>query len=162
MNTQKIDGVVNMISESINDLSDISRSLGSEVILNNGLIRAIEFEIVQLQKSGLYSLDSTVTGNCIFLDSRKELILFRIVQEALNNIVKHAAATRIIIKLHYDDLFTLDIADNGKGFDVDKTNTNGTGLINMKKRANMLNGKFTIESLPANGTNIKIEIPING
>ena len=151
-----------MISEAITDLSDISRSMSSELILNNGLIKALEFETAQLKKSGLYLIKFSVTGNSSFLDTHIELVLFRIVQEALNNIIKHSTATVITINLDYtNDLLTLDIVDNGRGFSFGKNCERGAGLNNMKQRANTLNGQLTINSQPGIGTEIKIEIPIH-
>ncbi len=158
----KANDSVKLIGEAISDLSDISRSMSSEIILSNGLIKGLEFETNQLQKSGLYNIDLSVTGEIIFLDANKELVLFRIAQEALNNIIKHASATNINIDLHYDvEKFDLAITDNGKGFQHDKNEEGGTGLINMRKRANTLNGKCKIISSPGTGTRIKIEIPLN-
>ncbi len=159
---QKTNDSVALIGEAINDLSDISRSMSSEIVLNNGLIKALEFETRQLQKFGLYEISLDVTGNIIFLDANKELVLFRIVQEALNNVVKHSSASTIVIKLHFDhDKLILNIIDNGKGFLCEQNKRQATGLINMKKRANMLNGTCDINSSPGSGTNIKIEIPLH-
>ncbi|MFT3910544.1 MAG: sensor histidine kinase [Ferruginibacter sp.] len=156
---RQINDCVDMIGEAINDLSDISRSMSSEIILNNGFIKALEFEVTQLNKTGLYNIRLFVTGEPIFLHANQELILFRITQEALNNIVKHAEATEICIRLHFlNDKLTLDIADNGKGFS--KNNNDNNGLINMNKRAKMLNGLCNIETMPGEGTTIKIEIPL--
>lgn len=158
----QVNDTVNMISESINDLSDISRSMSSEIVLNNGLIKALEFEKTQLEKSGLYKMGFAVTGESVFLEADKELVLFRIAQEALNNIVKHAAATVINLELHYDtNLLNFDIIDNGKGFSPgQKNNERSTGLINMRKRANMLNGKCVVISRCGIGTKVKIQIPL--
>ena len=151
-----------LIGEAINDLSDISRSMSSEIILNNGLVKALEFETDQLRKSGLYDINLSVTGEIIFLRSNKELVLFRIVQEALNNIVKHAFAKSIDIQLHYEvEKLILDIADNGIGFSLKQGGDHGTGLINMRKRAKTIDGNCEIVSSPGEGTHIKIEIPIN-
>ena len=159
----QVNDTVNMISESINDLSDISRSMSSEIVLNNGLIKALEFEKKQLEKSSVYKIELVVTGEPVFMEAERELVLFRIAQEALNNIVKHATATTIIIELHYDtNLLNFDISDNGKGFSPGhKNNERSTGLINMTKRANMLNGKCTVVSQPGIGTMVKIEIPLH-
>src|SRR5690349_4385008 len=90
--TIQVNDSVTMISEAINDLSDLSRSMNSEIILNNGLIKALEFEAVQITKSGKYKISFSATGNPVFLDANTELVLFRIVQEALTNIIKHACA----------------------------------------------------------------------
>ena len=152
---------VSMISEAINDLSDISRSMSSEIILNNGIIKALEFEIAQLNKSCLYQIDLEITGNPVFLDSQKELVLFRIIQEALNNIMKHAHASKIAIGLHYTaQALFLKISDDGKGFVSEKNTETGTGIANMKRRADILNGTLTINSKPQCGTCINIEIPL--
>ncbi len=151
---------VNMISEAIKDLSDISHSMSSEIILNNGLIKALEFEATQLEKSGIYKINFSATGNTIFMNANTELVLFRIVQEALNNIIKHAKATTINILLHFDSvLLTMEIQDNGNGFDTDKS-LFGTGLQNIKKRAAILKGNLNISSANT-GTQIKIEIPLD-
>ena len=153
---------VNMISEAISDLSDLSRSMSSENILNNGLIKALEFEVAHLKKSGIFDVGFSTTGNPVFLDAKTELVLFRIVQEAINNIIKHAAADIIDIELHYNScLLTINICDNGRGFNAD-LNNGGTGLSNMKKRAQMLNGTLHIRSFPDIHTQIKIEIPVHG
>jgi two-component system NarL family sensor kinase len=151
---------VNMISEAINDLSDISRSMSSEIILSNGLIKALEFESAQLEKSGLYTIRVNTTGSTVFLNSNTELVLFRIAQEALSNIIKHAQATKINIHLNYAiSLFTLEITDNGKGFNKENI-LPGTGLQNIKKRAAMLNGSIKVNSVQDTGTRIKIEVPL--
>ena len=156
----QIDNSVRMIGEAINDLSDISRSMSSEIILNNGFIKALEFEVNQLNKPGLYNIRLLVTGETVFLEANTELVLFRIIQEALNNIVKHAEATHICLKLHYmKETLTLEISDNGKGFNSDD-NKKGSGLSNMAKRSKMLNGSCNIMSELTSGTTIKIEIPI--
>ncbi len=152
---------VDMISEAINDLSDISRSMSSENILNNGLIKALEFEVTQLKKAGIFRVNFSTSGYPVFLNANTELVLFRIVQEAINNIIKHAAANTIDIELYYNNVkLTIDISDNGRGFVVDQGG-HGTGLLNMKKRAVMLNGNLTVSSVPNLCTQIKIEIPIN-
>jgi len=159
---QKTNDSIELIGEAINDLSDVSRSMSSEVVLNNGLIRALEFETKHLQKSGLYNINLNVTGETIFLEANKELVLFRIIQEALNNIVKHASATIIDIQLHYElEKLTLVITDNGKGFAQKQTKDSGTGLTNMRKRANTLNGKWKIISSPGIGTRIKVDVPFH-
>ena len=153
---------VNIISQAINDLSDLSRSLSSENILNNGLIHALKFEVAQLKNLGKYEVNFSTSDNSVFLNGQSELVIFRIVQEALNNIIKHAAADIINIELQYNSqLLTINIIDNGKGF---KSNSisNGIGLLNMKKRAKILNGNLVINSIPGVHTQIKIEIPVDG
>ena len=153
---------INILSEVINDLSDISRSMSSAIILSNGLIKAVEMAIGHLQKLEMYEISLSVAGDTIFLDSDKELIIFRIIQEALNNILKHARASEITIYLHYTNLsLILEISDNGIGFNKNTNTYLGAGLQNMEKRTALLNGTFSIQSIRRKGTCIKIEIPYN-
>lgn len=160
--SERLHDAVSLISEAINDLSDISRSMSSEIILNNGLIKALEFEVAQLNKSSLYRIALVVNGNPVFFDSQKELVLFRIVQEALNNIMKHAAAREIQLSLNYwENNVEMQIQDDGKGFVNGSGALKGTGIANMKRRAELLNGQCSVFSNPGQGTQIKIEIPIN-
>ena len=160
--TASLNDSVNMISEAINDLSDISRSMSSEIILQNGLIKALEFEVAQLNKSSLYKINLLVNGDPFFLDSQKELVLFRIVQEALNNIMKHAAAKKIEITMNYfSDHVEMHIKDDGLGFVNGPGCFKGTGIANMNRRAGILKGHCIVISNPGEGTQIKIEIPIN-
>lgn len=155
----QVGSTIGIITEAINDLRDIARSMSSEVILNNGLIKGIEFEVAQLQKSGIYEIGLFITGDSVFLDFKKELILFRIIQESLHNIMKHAEATKIDIGLNYNcTSLCLDINDNGKGFNNDKK-SEGSGLINIRRRAAELGGEFLISS-GIRGTHLTIKLPI--
>jgi two-component system sensor histidine kinase DegS len=101
----------------------------------------------------------------VFLDSQKELVIFRIIQEAFNNIIKHAKATSVELELHYNhDHVKILIADNGKGFckeSVEKNKSKGStaGLNNMQKRASLFNGRTIIDSAIGAGTTILITIP---
>lgn len=152
---------VNIIGETINELSDLSHSMSSEIILNNGIVKALDYEKSQLEKSGLFNIHFTTTGNQVYLDNNTELVLFRIVQEVLNNIVKHAAASAITMHLHYDEVYlSIEINDNGRGFDLNKK-TPGTGLQNIHKRTLLLNGKLEINSFENTGTEVKIKIPLH-
>ncbi|MBK7307278.1 MAG: hypothetical protein IPI88_09685 [Chitinophagaceae bacterium] len=155
----QVNNSVTIIGEAINDLSDLSHSMSSEIILTNGLINALQFEAAQLQKTGIYKISFSATGNPVFMDYNTELMLFRIVQEALNNIVKHAAASEIDINLHYmDALLIIEIKDNGKGF-LSLQDWPGTGLKNIKKRTSILKGNLIINSTHDTGTQIKVQIP---
>lgn len=156
----KAQDTVALIGEAISDLSDLSRSLSSEMILANGLIKALEYEIEHLQKFH-FRITLNVSEDVIFLEAKKELIIFRIIQEALNNIVKHAQANEIKIDFHYgSNNLQLKIEDDGVGFVESRVNAKSAGLNNMKKRAHILGGNFTINAHTCRGTILKIKIPI--
>jgi two-component system, chemotaxis family, CheB/CheR fusion protein len=91
-----------------------------------------------------------------------ETNLYRIAQEALNNIHKHAQATRVdVIFERQDDHVVLIIEDNGQGFDMSSGDENGMGLIGMHERASIIDGKFEIESQPGDGTTIIVRAPLS-
>lgn len=156
----KVGSSLDLISFAINDLSDISKSMSTDLIINNGLVKVIEIEAEKLQSSGIFQVDFIVKGREIFLDTNKEVVMFRIVQEALNNIVKHACARTIIISLIYSEKYlTMQITDDGKGFDTNEKKA-GAGLINIQKRTAHLQGSSAVSSNET-GTTITIKIPIN-
>jgi two-component system, NarL family, sensor kinase len=101
----------------------------------------------------------------LFLDAQKELILFRIAQEALNNVLKHAEAAKITISLCYQPThLVFCVADNGKGFDQSaingfRKNNMKAGLTNIQTRAAAINGSCTIDSSPGTGTSVCINVP---
>jgi two-component system NarL family sensor kinase len=161
-----IENTVDLISKAIADLTDISKSLDSEMIKSHGLIHAIEAEKLILNKSGLFDVGFSITGEYSFIDGEKELILFRIVQESCNNIIKHSKAKRISIMLHYHQAeLQLSIEDDGIGFDVEvlsklHSKKIGSGLNNIKNRAKMIEAKAEITSVIGSGTRVNIQLPL--
>ncbi len=162
---EKITDSKELVSKAIQDLRDLSRSLNTDNIVSLGLIRSIEYELDMLRKSGYQTL-LEVTGETKRMEPQKELIVFRIVQEALNNIIKHAEAKSISITAVYNtENLTLQIKDDGKGMvqkDItDTANNNSLGLRNMQSRAKIIGASFSIESETGAGTLIKLYIPLN-
>jgi signal transduction histidine kinase len=161
----QINASIDFVSKAITDLTDISRSMNSDIIIEQGLISALQIEIEKLRKLEWFILQFEVTGNSVFLDAQKELFIFRIVQEAFNNILKHAQAKTVILGLHYgNDDMTITIADDGVGFTkldaIEKRMSRPTaGLLNMQKRTELMNGNWQIESGKGKGTTIKFSIP---
>ena len=158
---------VSLISKSISDLSDISKSLNSEAIAEQGLLNALQLEIDRLKKLNRFEIDFLVSGNPIYLDSQKELVLFRIVQEALNNIIKHADAKAICMDICFRPTkVQLRISDNGKGFSYadDKQEIQEkmkAGLSNMQMRSTLIGGILDLKSEIGKGTTITVNLPID-
>jgi signal transduction histidine kinase len=152
--------IVQILSDSLNDLRDLSRSMSSEFIANNGLIKTIENEISQLNKSDQFDFKLTIIGDSIFLKQEKDVFLFRIVQESLANIIKHAEATQIQIKLYYTKKhLQIEIIDNGVGF-IPSEKSDSNGIKNISSRAKLLDGVAEFISVPGKGTIVKVKIPI--
>jgi two-component system, NarL family, sensor kinase len=155
-----------LISKSLEDLSNLSKSLDSDIIESHGLVHAIQYEIEQWKKFTDDKIELEIIGNVDFLNNKNELLIFRIIQEALNNIIKYAKASIITIRIELNDTdLKISINDNGVGFDIEKIYENKTvgkmsGLKNMKQRAEILSGKLNIFSTPGNGSTIEATIPL--
>ena len=161
---QKVDNSKQLVGKAITDLRSLSKKLHSDSILAAGLLKAIEFELGLVEKSGVFQTSFKINGDPVILDAQKELILFRIVQEAMNNIIKHAQASTIAISANFaHNHLQLLIDDNGNGFKLplEQGDINrGIGLRSMENRVKLLNGQFAIETAPAKGTQIQISVPI--
>ena len=137
--------------------------LQGQELLKKGLASAVEFELEWVKISGRYKIDF-INSNYIPLEGQheKEMMMFRLFQEILNNILRHANATEITIQLtQKENLLSLSIQDNGQGFDVDEMlkKQKGMGLHNIQKRASMIEGNALFNSAPGKGTVITIVIP---
>ena len=158
---EQIHNSTELLTRALDDLRDLSKSFSSDMIRSAGLVKAIELQVSQLQKAGRHAIDFQVLGNYHYMQEEKELILFRIVQEAINNIVRHAEAGKISIVLTCSsDMIELRVHDNGKGFDPLAPLHHVGGISNMKKRAKLINADFQVESSPETGTNIIIRSAI--
>lgn len=160
-NFEKIVDSRDLVGKAIQDLRDLSRTLNTDNIKRTGLPKAIELELALLQKTGSITAELQVVGNPLIGDSEKELIIFRIVQEALHNIIKHAGASTVRIKATYQpERLQLAISDDGVGFDSKKFSAEGSGLGNMRNRANMIGADLKLESTFNHGTKIFISLPL--
>lgn len=158
----KINSTKDLVSKAINDLRDLSRSLHGEKIGEIGLQEAIANELKIIQNTGQFKTELNVTGQVYTQNPQKEMVLFRIVQEALHNAVKHANATNLKVKMNYSAAnFTLTITDDGSGFMPEQllTSQTGIGLKSMRNRAALIGGDFSLQSSKNNGTSISIELP---
>jgi two-component system NarL family sensor kinase len=113
----KLESSIQLLGKSIAELSDISKSLNADIIIQQGLLKALEEETERIQHADQFVLHYEVKGSPVFMDSNKELIIFRIIQEAFNNVIKHARATVVQLQLDFcPEQLQILIADNGKGF----------------------------------------------
>ncbi len=161
----KIDNTLIQVSKAINDLRDISKSFNTDNIAAIGLIRAIEYELEMIRKTGSHKAIFEISGTIKKLEPQKELILFRIMQEILHNVIKHAEAGTIHVFAAYTDKeLELEITDDGKGFDPallsnDGNSGLGLGIRNMQNRAKLIRAEFAVNSSSGKGTTVKITLP---
>jgi two-component system NarL family sensor kinase len=160
---QKIDAAIDLTIRSIKEMRLLGKLLQGDQLVVLGLSEAIRHEISWIEKSGKYKVSYTEEGEIPAVNNPdKDLILFRILQEIINNIIKHASATSINIKLEYlDNVLQLRVTDNGVGFDAANlpAEQRGMGLQNIQKRARIIGGESAIVSNPGEGTEITIFIP---
>lgn len=160
---KKIENSLGFVNDSIKELRELAKILHGEQIVANGIGHAIEQEINWLNKSGVYELN--VNNQLINLETSapdKDLIILRLLQEIINNIIKHAKATSINIDSSYKNgILFLNVVENGIGFEVEKIKKarTGMGLNSIYKRVEMINGQLKLNSSPNQGTTILIEIP---
>lgn len=155
---ESISQTKSLLNSAINDLRDISKTLNTDYVKEKDLAESIERELGMLRRTRKFGADLEVKGSAFFLAPERRLILFRIVQESLNNIVKHAGATHISIALDYgSESLSIRITDNGHGFDTVAT-PKGVGLMNINHRATMIDSTVTISSAPASGTSVLIVV----
>jgi signal transduction histidine kinase len=155
-----------LIGEAIVDLKQLSRSLTSSVIEDNGLIFALQQEVNRIRRLVSWLIDLDVKGDSRFVSVSNEVIIFRIVQEALQNIMKYASPTKVLVVLNYlPESLQLKIMDDGVGFNPDQSSDasghSGSGLLNMKNRAAILQGSMEIDSAPGKGTRLEFQFPLN-
>ena len=151
---------IEYIQTAINEIRNISRSLSAPTLGSKSLTDSISNLIQNI--SNVTNLDIYFEYSTYSKEISKEqsLAIYRITQEQINNIIKHAGATKVNISLAQDNKVTiLNISDNGKGFDT-RVKRNGIGLNNILSRSQIFNGKMSIDSAPGKGTKLEIILPM--
>jgi signal transduction histidine kinase len=156
----KINESRELVAQTITDLRDLSKSLSFEHIAQIGLVKIIEQEVEKVNKTGLVKISLLTEGQIYSLGEQRELVLFRIYQEAINNVLKYSGAKHFKISLQYQaDLFNLTLEDDGAGFSPGLLNNKtGSGLRNMANRAILIGGKAVIDSTPGMGCRIYVSL----
>jgi PAS domain S-box-containing protein len=152
---------VEFINKAINEIRKISKSLITPGIREIGLIESIEDIIEDFKMGTTMRIDFNKRD---FpeesIDDHRKLTIFRIIQEQLNNIIKHAKASEALISLRVEgDTILLIVADNGRGFDTSK-HRKGVGITNIISRTELFNGKVSIGSSPGEGCVLTVSLPI--
>ena len=155
--------ISDIIEIALHNLRLLTRLMNTEIIRNGGLIKSINMQVDFIQRGGKFEARLEVTGEPKTLPDTKEIFLFRIAQEAINNIIRHSKASEIWISLEYSKNFlTRQVRDNRSGFILDEK-ISGPGLVsgiyNMQRRAKIIEAEFQIDSLVGKGTCIKVITP---
>lgn len=156
-----------LIDNVLRGMRRFSRDLRPSVLDDLGLLPALEWLTVNLMQEDGIKTELKVHGTKRRLPPEAELALFRIVQEALNNVRKHAQASRVVTTVEFGQgRVKITVDDNGQGFELpgrtdDLAATGKLGLIGMHERARLLDGTLTVYSEPGEGTTITVDVPVS-
>lgn len=141
-----------------------SHALRPAILDQLGLLPALEFLVDEMNRLRQLTINLTIKGKRRRLSDEEELALFRIVQEALSNVRKHAAATQATVSIKFTlRKMSLTIVDNGKGFNVEADSKSAVtrgrlGLISIQERARLIGANLVIKSYPGQGTTVSVEV----
>lgn len=155
--------IIGQLDNSINELRRVSHNMMPEALIKYGLKETLENYCESINQSGELTIRLQTYGLEERMEQDVEIILYRIVQELLNNVIKHAHAKQVLVQLIREPgRFMLTVEDDGIGFDKENTDSKpGAGLQNIIARANYLNGSVDINTQPGQGTSVTIEGKIN-
>lgn len=146
-----------VLKRSLKEVRALSKSLNRDVIENLGLLKSLENELNRFNKLKFLNAKLVVKGeeNSV-VDEKDQIIIFRILQEFFSNSIKHSKAKSLNVMLEYlpDELF-ISVIDDGVGFDEEMVKK-GSGLINMKSRAELINADFDLKSLKGKGVSLTL------
>lgn len=156
----KLSDTTNTIKESLKEVRLLSKSLNNEVILNLGFEQSITNELNRLKKMKFETAQLHIKGEKVdFANKKHEIIIFRILQEFFSNSVKYSEAKNLKVELNYlPDKLIIVAFDDGKGFDIE-TIKQGSGLITMKSRAELINAGFNLSSKTNEGVTLTLIYP---
>ncbi|HEV3410989.1 MAG TPA: GAF domain-containing protein [Puia sp.] len=159
---ERINGVLTMLTDMIHTIRRISTQLRPSILDDLGLIEALKWQVRDFQKRTGILIEFECSEETLKLEPAVTTGVFRIFQESLTNVVRHAEATAVSARLYVeDDRLILTITDNGKGFDPAAAKKKKTlGLMGMKERTLMMKGAYDIDSQSGKGTSLRFSIPL--
>ncbi len=164
---QQLRELRNISSQALEEVHDVLADLRPSLLDNLGLVAALRSQVQAFEERMGLQASLTVHGEKRRLDSDLETVIFRIAQEALTNVAKHARAERVEVHLTIQpELLTLVVTDDGRGFDPDaalspqKKGRQAWGLLGMQERVALVQGTCQIQSRPNEGTTIEVTVPL--
>jgi signal transduction histidine kinase len=151
------------ISKAMSDLRDLAKGMSSDRIKVLGLYDSVIQEAERISRAGSLRIEVSSNGEKQEPDHQKQLVIFRVIQECFQNIMKHAQAAHVKVDFTYQpESFDISIQDDGKGFEfnAERTATTGLGLMNLFNRVNLVGGEAKVNTAPGRGTQILLHIPV--
>ncbi len=152
----------NYLEQAAGDVRKISHNMMPGLLTKFGFYEAAEDLIEQIDETEGLNATCGITGDTKRLPENTEIMLYRIIQETVNNTLKHADAKNILLKMNVQpEALNIEYSDDGKGFSLDeKIESKSIGLTSIQSRVNFLSGTSRIEAKPGEGVKYFIQIPI--
>lgn len=150
------------VARSLQDLRSLTKAMHSGHVRSFNIRKAVDEEVQRITRSGIVAVSVTSEGDEHSIGDDKQLILFRIIQECLNNCLKHARASNVNIGFVWAPAqLRIRVRDDGQGFDAERALRlkGGLGLQNILNRARLTGGTSAIHSVPGEGTTVTVQIP---
>ncbi len=154
--------IKSLIGEVQYEIRNTAHNLMPDILIHHSLPEAVRIYCADMERDAALRIDVQIQGQFDNLHQDFQLSLYRIIQELVQNILKHAEATHVYVQLHASStLVSLTVEDNGKGFDPEQATTQGRGLLNIQGRITIMNGRLSLDTNPGKGTSIYIEFDLN-
>ncbi|MEL6811901.1 MAG: histidine kinase [Bacteroidota bacterium] len=148
-----------VIVATVEEVRSLSKTLNTEVILHNGLVKSVQVELERFNRLNFLQADLKIEGKERSMKSEDEIIIFRILQEFFSNVIKHARAKKLFVHLYYTSTgLEIRAEEDGVGFNTAKK-SHSSGLRNMKSRAKLLGASFELTSEIGKGTQLYLQYP---
>ena len=162
-NQQAFERSIDMLDNSIKEMRRVAHNMMPEVLVRYGLDAALKDYATEINKTGIIKvIYQSMDIEDKEIDQTTAITVYRIIQELLNNVIKHAQATEVLVQVFRQmSKLVINVEDNGKGFDVKLSEEKGgMGWKNIRSRVEMLKGSIDIHSAPGKGTSVNLELNI--
>ncbi len=157
---KELQNIKELVNKSLNEIRLLSKIMNGDVSVNTNFIDAISEDLDRIKAFKKIKCELNVFGEVQKIDKEHETMVYRILQEAISNILRHSGSETITVEIIFTkNNCNISVIDSGKGFNLDNY-ANGSGLVNIKTRAKLLGAKFSIASNNKLGTNLMIDYPI--
>ncbi len=158
---EKIENIGEIIDQSLKELRHLSKSLTDNAIEKGSIAELLQQEVQRIRDLRKFKVNLAIADENLLLTYQTKSVIVRVVQEFLQNSMKYANCNALSISVaRINSKLSLVLSDDGKGFDAQNTKEHGIGLINMKKRVELIGGSYLLQSAKNEGTILTIEIPI--
>ena len=156
--SDKITSIGNIINQALNDLRSLSKSLTNSMVNTSNIIDLLEAECLKIEKLKAYKINFNSNVKTLELNYQAKIVLLRVVQEFIQNSIKHSRCKNITIALHKNnDKVQMMLSDDGVGFEIEKVRyKGGSGLANIKRRTELVNCIYSLQSTLNKGTSLQL------